>query len=66
MQETQVRSLVWENPLEKRMAYPLQYSYLANSMDRRAWRGYSPWSCKESDTTERLTLDHVAGTMLSA
>ena len=30
--------------------YPLQYSGLENSMD------YSPWACKESDTTERLSL----------
>ena len=28
--------------------YPLQYSGLENSMD------YSPWGCKESDTTEQL------------
>ena len=27
---------------------PLQYSSLENSMDR----GYHPWGCKESDTTE--------------
>ena len=26
-------------------------------MDRGAWHGYSPWSCKkESGTTERLTV----------
>ena len=31
--------------------YPLQYSYL-----ERRLGGYSPWSCKESDTTERLSL----------
>ena len=24
-------------------------------MDRGAWRGYSPWGLKESDTTEQLT-----------
>ena len=30
--------------------YPLQYSGLENSMD------YSPWGCKESDTTEWLSL----------
>ena len=30
----------------------LQYSCLENSMDR----SYGPWVCKESDTTERLTL----------
>ena len=31
---------------------PLQYSYLENSMDKRSLEGYSPWGCKESDTTE--------------
>jgi len=30
--------------------YPLQYSGLENSMD------YSPWGCKESDMTERLSV----------
>ena len=30
---------------------PLQYSCLENSMDRGVWGAYSPWSCKESDTT---------------
>jgi len=31
-----------------------QYSCLENSMDREAWwvANSSPWSCKESDTTE--------------
>ena len=32
--------------------YPLQYSGLENSMD-------SPWSRKESDTTERLSLSQT-------
>ena len=30
---------------------PLQYSCLENPIDRGAW---CPWSCKESDTSERL------------
>ena len=33
-----------------------QYSCPENSMDKRSLEGYSPWSCKEPDTTERLTL----------
>ena len=53
MQETQVRSLGWGDPLEKEMA--THSSILA-------WRipwtedlaGYSPRGCKESDTIERL------------
>ena len=37
--------------------YPLRYSCLENSMDRRAWQAtYSPWGHKELDTTEQLTL----------
>ena len=36
MQENWVRSLGWEDPLEKGMA-TLQYSCLENSMDRGAW-----------------------------
>ena len=32
------------------IGYPLQYSALENSTD------YSPWSCKQSDMTEQLSL----------
>ena len=50
MWETWVPSLGWEEPLEKEMATPSS-----------TWPGefhglYSPWSCKEPDTTERLSL----------
>ena len=38
MQETWVRSLGWENPLEDFHGNPLQYSCLENPMDRGAWR----------------------------
>ena len=38
MPETWVRFLGQEDPLEKGMANPLQYSGLENSMDRRAWQ----------------------------
>ena len=37
MQETLVQSLGQEDPLEKKMAYPLQYSCLGNPTDRAAW-----------------------------
>ena len=37
MQETQVRSLGWEDPLEKEMATHSSYSCLGNPMDRGAW-----------------------------
>ena len=39
--------------------YPLQYSCLENLHGQRNLAGYSPWDCKESDTTERLT--HTQG-----
>ena len=35
MRETQVRSLGWEDPLEKGMA---KYSCLENCMDKGAWQ----------------------------
>ena len=34
---------------------PLLSSSLENSMDRGSLAGYSPWGCKDLDTTERLT-----------
>ena len=33
---------------------PLQYSCLENPHGQRILVGYSPWDCKESDTTEQL------------
>ena len=51
MQETRVKSLGWEDPLEEGMA--THSSILAW---RTPWTeetaGYSPRGCKESDTTE--------------
>ena len=50
MQETSVRFLGQEDPLEKGEATLPQYSVLENSMDRTI-RGVA-----ESDTTKRLSL----------
>ena len=42
--------------------YPLQYSFLENSMDmecmcgQQSLVGYSPWGCKELNTTKTSTL----------
>ena len=55
MQETQVRYLCWEDPLEKEMA---------THSSTLAWRipwieepgGLQSMGCKELDTTEQLTL----------
>ena len=35
--------------------YPLQYSFLENSMDRGAWRAIQFMGSKEWDTTGRVT-----------
>ena len=57
MQETWVRSLGQADPLEKRMA--THSSILAWKIHgQRSLAGYSPWCCKELDTTERLTHTH--------
>ena len=37
MQQTQVQSLGWEDPLEEEMATHSQYSCLGNPMDRGEW-----------------------------
>ena len=37
---------------------PLQYSCLENPHRQRSLGGYSPWGCKESDTTEQASTAH--------
>ena len=55
MRETWVRSLGWEDPLEKEMA--IHSSILAWRIHgQRSLVGYSPRGRKESDTTEQLHL----------
>ena len=39
---------------------PLQYSCLEKSHGQRSLVGYSPWGCKESDTTEQLNHHHLS------
>ena len=51
LKEIQVLSLGWEDPLDEEMA--TCSSVLAWRIHRqRRLMGYSPWDCKESDTTE--------------
>ena len=52
MRETWVQSLGWEDPLEKGRA---THSVFWPG----AFHGHSPWSWKESDTTERLSLSFL-------
>ena len=55
MQETWVRPLGQEDPLEKGTA--THSSILAWRIPwTRSLVGYSPWGCKELDMTEQLTL----------
>ena len=56
MQETWVRYLGWEDPLEEGMVTPWQP--IENPHGQRSLEGYSPWGYKESDTTERLSTAH--------
>ena len=50
MQETWVRSLGWKDPLEKGKSTHSVF------WPREFHGPYSPWDCKESDTTEQLSL----------
>ena len=40
---------------------PLLYSCLENPQGQRSLVGYSPWGCKESDTTEQLSTYWMQG-----
>ena len=40
---------------------PLQYLCLENPQRQRSLAGYSPWGCKESDTTEELGTAQPGG-----
>ena len=51
MQETQVPSLGWEDPLEEEMQ-PAPVFFPGESHAQKSLAGYSPRGRKESDTTE--------------
>ena len=53
VQKTQVRSLGWEDPLEKEWL-PTPVFLPGESHGQRSLEGYSPWGRKGSDTTERI------------
>ena len=52
MQETQVQSLGWEDPLEKGIATHIPIFLPGEFHGQRSLMGYSPWVHKELDTTE--------------
>ena len=51
MQETWVQSLGWEDPLGRKWQ-PTPVLLPGKSDGWRSLVGYSPWGCKELDTTE--------------
>ena len=53
-QETWVPSLGWEDALEKAVEPTLVF-LPGEFHGQRSLAGYSPWGCKELDTTEQLT-----------
>ena len=55
-QETLVRSLVQEDPMEEGMATTLVF-LPRESHGQRSLVGYSPWDCTELDTIEQLTME---------
>ena len=61
MQESQVQSLGWGDPLQKEVV-----TYSSNpawkTHGQRTLVGCSTWGCKESDMTERLStaVNHLA------
>ena len=50
MQETQVQSLAWEDPLQ-----PTPVFLPGEFHGQRILKRNSPWGCKELDMTEQLT-----------
>jgi len=62
-QETQVPSLGWEDPLEMDILWrrqPTPVFLPGEPHGQRTLVGYSPWGCKESDTTELMEQCHFA------
>ena len=55
MQETWVKFLGWEDPLEKEMQPTLVFLH-GESQGQRSLASYGPWGYKESGTTERLSM----------
>ena len=58
VQETQVRSLGWEDPLRKKMASHSSKLAWKKSHGQRSLVVYSQWGRKELDTTEQLNVHH--------
>ena len=70
IQETQVQSLGWKDPLEKEMATHcgknLQYSWVENSMNRGAWRAIDNEVPKSQTNLRTTSLMSVSGVWSSS
>ena len=65
IQETWVRSLGWEDPLEKGMV-TTAVLLPGEFHGQRSLAGYRPYGCKDPDMTERLTHMHTHTLKVSA
>ena len=63
-QEKQVRSLVWKDPWRRKWQ-PTPVFLPGEFHGQRSLMTYSPWGCKESDTTEQLSAHKQSGVMKS-
>ena len=63
MQETQVWSLDWEDPL-RRTSQPTPIFLPREAHGQRSLVGYSPWGLKESDMTETTEHEHTQAHIL--
>ena len=64
LQETSVQSLGWEDP-QRREWLPTPIFLPAEFHGQRNLAGYSPWGCKESDTTGQISLFHFFSQVLT-
>ena len=58
LQDTWVRSLGWEDPLEEGVATHSSILAWRIPHGQRSLADYSPWGHKEWDTTEKLSTAH--------
>ena len=56
MQETWVQSLGWEDPLENEQPLLTPVFWPGKFHEQGSLMGYRPWGCKESGTTEQLSI----------
>ena len=64
MQETQVQSLSWDDPLEKGMATHIVF-LPRESHGQRSLAGYNPQGSKESDMTEQQNVHTFIATLFA-